>query len=80
MVDDADRGLYGKFFVSRLNDEVGKHTNCDYFVLDLVHDRHAKMALLAYAASCADEFPLLAKDLLDRCGYGSGAAVDGFGN
>lgn len=64
--DDRDRGLYAKYYVARLNDEVGKHEQCDYFVLDLVHDRHSRMALIAYAASCADEFPALARDLLDR--------------
>lgn len=80
MTDDRDRGLYGKYYVSRIGDETGKHEDCDYFVLDLVHDRHARMALLAYAASCQDEYPLLATDLIERCGFGSGVAVDGFGN
>ena len=79
-MSDHDKGLYEKYYVARLNDDVGKHNECDYFVLDLVHDKHARMALVAYATSCAEEFPFLARDLLERCGYGNGDAVDGFGS
>jgi len=63
---DYGRGLYRKYDVSRVGDESGKHDDCDYFVLDLVHDPHAKAALLAYADSCDVYFPLLASDLRDR--------------
>lgn len=60
------RGLYGKYSVERTDgssDPGGKHENCDYFVLDLTHDPHALPALRAYAESCEQDFPLLARDL-----------------
>lgn len=64
---DKTRGLYEKFTVLR-NDQTdgpgGKHEGCQYFVLDLTHDPHAQAAILAYAESCKDEYPLLAADLL----------------
>lgn len=67
-MDDTKRGLYGKYKVER-NDggsaPGGKHERCEYFVLDLEHDKHAKAALKAYAESCKKEFPQLALDLLD---------------
>ena len=40
-----------------------KHDACDYFVLDIMHDRHAYAALLAYAHSCEPEYPEFVKDL-----------------
>ena len=63
---DPTRGLYGKFKVWRTDgkdSEGEKHDGCDYFVLDLTHDPHARPALLAYADSCEAEYPLLAIDL-----------------
>lgn len=62
---DVDRqlGLYGKYRVERMHDAHGKHAKCDYFVLDLVHDKYATAALTAYASACESEYPLLAKDL-----------------
>lgn len=63
---DPTRGLYDKFTVTRNDDtdmEGGKHEGCEYFVLDLDHDKHAPPALEAYAASCEAEYPLLARDL-----------------
>lgn len=60
------RGLYNKFRVERMDGSSnpgGKHDGCEYFVLDLTHDKHAKAALLAYADSCNTEYPLLAQDL-----------------
>lgn len=63
---DASRGLYGKFYVRRVDgrDTVGeKHADCEYFVLDMTHDPHAAAALRAYADSCEAEFPALARDL-----------------
>lgn len=57
---DVQQGLYRKYNVERLNDPTGKHKDCHYYVLDLVHDKHAVQALLAYAASCETEFPTLA--------------------
>jgi hypothetical protein len=69
MVDDRDRGLYGKYVVRRSDgssEPGGKHEHCDYFVLDLVHDAHASAALAAYATSCETEYPALYDDLTDR--------------
>ena len=59
-------GLYNKFIVNRMDgrDEIGKkHYGCEYFVLDLDHDRHAAAALFAYADSCHADYPVLAQDL-----------------
>lgn len=63
---DKTKGLYGKFIVRRTDgrDHPGeKHDGCEYFVLDLSHDPHAYPALMAYAASCSEDYPLLASDL-----------------
>lgn len=71
---DCERPLYGKFWVERLDgssDRDGKHEFCDYFVLDLVHDKFAYPALKAYAEACAEEYPQLAADILERIGGGS---------
>ena len=65
---DNHAGLYRKYKVERLNDPGGKHNDCDYFVLDLVHDKYAKSAIEAYANACIDEFPALSVDLLGRVG------------
>lgn len=64
--DDKSRGLYRKFDVTRVDGSSGpdgKHHDCEYFVLDLSHDKHAEAELRAYAESCAAEFPQLAADL-----------------
>jgi hypothetical protein len=63
---DKSRGLYNKFHIQRVDGSHkpgGKHDGCEYFVLDLTHDKHAKAALLAYAESCKTEYPLLSHDL-----------------
>lgn len=60
---DQQQGFHEKYHVERLNDPAGKHRNCHYYVLDLIHDKHAPVALEAYAASCEAEYPELAKDL-----------------
>jgi len=63
---DPNRGIYNKFFVARVDGSDGpgeKHDGCDYFVLDITHDRYARPALVAYANACRDEYPLLAADL-----------------
>ena len=62
-------GLYKKFTVIRndgSSNPGGKHYNCEYFVLDLTHDKYANPALLAYAAACADEYPILAQELRNK--------------
>lgn len=75
---DKTRGLYGKFYVSRVDGSGlpgGKHDGCDYFVLDLTHDKHAASALRAYADSCAAEYPLLAADLRAKLATPNAEAV-----
>lgn len=45
---NAQQGLYAKFIVRRTDGSDapgGKHHGCDYFVLDVTHDKHAKAAL-----------------------------------
>ena len=69
--DKRTTGLYNKFTVTRTDgkSEPGeKHDGCDYFVLDLTHDPHAIPALVAYAASCETDYPLLARDLILKVG------------
>ncbi len=67
------KGLHNKFTVSRVDGQDqkddDKHFKCDYFVLDLTHDRHALPALHAYAKSVLDEKPELAIDLLSFVHY-----------
>ena len=68
---DKKRGVYNKFEVTRTDggSRPGKkHHRCEYFVLDLTHDKHAEAALRAYADSCANEYPLLASDLQAKLG------------
>lgn len=71
MIGDKNRGLYRKYKVERMDggsDEGQKHEHCQYFVLDLTHDKHARLALYAYAESCRLEYPLLASDLVRKAG------------
>lgn len=66
---DPNRGLYGKFYVERTDGKSApgqKHDGCEYFILDLDHDKNAVPALEAYAASCEAEYPLLASDLREK--------------
>lgn len=65
-MSDTARGLYNKYIVRRADgsfETVDKHEHCNYFVLDIRHDKHAAAALRAYADSCEVEFPALAADL-----------------
>ena len=65
-VSDRERGLYDKFRLERLDGKSAageKHDGCEYFVLDLTHDPHAIDALIAYAESCAEGYPVLSSDL-----------------
>ena len=66
-MNKRNKGLYQKFQIIQRTDgqsEPGKkHFGCDYFVLDLTHDPHAREAVLAYANSCASDYPMLARDL-----------------
>lgn len=61
--DDRERGVYLRYEVQRLQDDERKHVGCDYFVLDLTHDKFARKALKAYAKACSKEHPQLAQDL-----------------
>lgn len=65
-MSDKECGLYKKFSVFR-NDGSSlpgqKHHGCDYFVLDLTHDKFAALAPAAYADACENDYPLLASDL-----------------
>jgi hypothetical protein len=60
---DRERGIYRKYDVQRVDGRADKHSGCEYFVLDLTHDKFAPAALAAYAAACAEEFPALSADL-----------------
>ena len=63
---EQEQGLCARYHVNRVDgssEPGGKHEKCRYFVLDLDHDHHAWKALIAYASSCQEEFPELAKDI-----------------
>lgn len=63
------QGLFHKFKVRRTDgssDPGGKHEHCEYFVLDVDHDPHARAALAAYAAAVEATHPELAKDMRER--------------
>lgn len=67
-MDDKNIGLYKKFEVKRTDGSSGpggKHEHCEYFVLDLTHDKYSLPALKAYADACRSEYPALARDLDD---------------
>lgn len=66
IMGDKSRGLYSKFTVTRNDGKSGpggKHEKCEYFVLDVSCDPHAIPALMAYAESCKEDYPLLAADV-----------------
>ena len=60
---DKEKGLYAKYYVKRLNDDAGKHKNCEFFVLDWQHDKFAIPAMAAYANACENEYPQLTRDI-----------------
>lgn len=71
---NAQQGLYGKFRIERTDGGSapgGKHHGCQYFVLDVTHDKHAAVALAAYADAVAATHPQLAQDMRDRWGLPS---------
>jgi hypothetical protein len=62
-------GLYKKFNVERVDGSSGpggKHENCEYFVLDIKHDKFAIPAMAAYADACEYEYPELAEDIWNK--------------
>lgn len=60
---DRENGVYRKYDVRRVDDPKGKHDACWYFVLDPKHDRHARVALAAYAEAVRLDYPQLSDDL-----------------
>jgi len=62
IVSDHDLGLYKKYTVIR-NDNSEKHKNCQYFVIDINHDKFAEDVLKYYAYLCELEYPHLSRDL-----------------
>jgi hypothetical protein len=81
-------GLYRKYNVTRLTDPRGKHTDCEYFVLDWKHDPFTIPAMEAYSRACAGEYPELSASLhymiqcysppvQPRRGYMGGGTVGG---
>jgi hypothetical protein len=62
---EEDRGLEHRYDVKRVNDPIGKHANCRYFVLDPKHDPIARVALTAYAVEArAAGYTTLGDDLM----------------
>lgn len=66
-VPNTEQGLYRKFRVERVD---GKHPDCEYFVLDIDHDPHAKVALHSYVLSVESTHPQLAADMRARYNLG----------
>lgn len=65
---EKSEGLYRKYYVRRLHDPAGKHKDCEYYVLDSMHDKYSADALEAYARCCLKEFPRLANYLFNMAG------------
>jgi hypothetical protein len=64
-----DQGIFNKFTVTRTDGRhvAGeKHADCEHFVLDITHDRHALPALIAYADSCKADYPQLSAELRSK--------------
>ena len=73
------QGVFRKFNVQRTDGSDqpgGKHHGCEYFVLDVAHDQHAKPALEAYAVACATTHPQLSADMRERYGLQAQAAAE----
>ena len=71
-MDEERTGIYRKYEVRRTDGGSNfgcKHEHCLYFVLDLDHDIHSTKAILAYADSCEENYPLLSRDLRDIAKY-----------
>lgn len=61
---DVTRGIYAKFRAERTDPESQqRHKDCRVFVLEPLHDPHARPALAAYAAHCAEGVPELSSDI-----------------
>jgi len=71
-VDQKNLGLYNKFYIERTDDRDligGDRENAEYLVLDLTYDPHARVAAVAYAKAVETEYPLLARDILDKLAF-----------
>lgn len=65
----VDRGLTRKYQVQRHDGRDGsgqKHEGCEYFVLDLTHDKNARVAASAYADAIKETNFELYRDLSCR--------------
>ena len=62
MVEGLDR----KYVVNRVDDPAGKHSECEYFVLDLTHDPIARLAAGTYAHTVREDNPELFRELSHR--------------
>lgn len=64
------QGLFRKFDVRRTDGSdatpMGKHYGCEYFVLDVNHDKNAPAALAAYADAVEATHAELARDMRER--------------
>jgi hypothetical protein len=59
----------GKYKVTRTDGSSRKgkkHERCQYFVLDLQHDKFFLSALRAYSRACKKEYPKLAADIQNK--------------
>lgn len=77
---NTEQGLYRKFDVRRTDGSDqpgGKHDGCEYFVLDVTHDPHARPALAAYRDSVAATHPDLARDMGEQYGLEPAPTADG---
>jgi len=66
MGDDLEMDLTQPYTVKRNNDPVGKHKDCDFFVLNLTTDVRARKAAKKYVELCRDRYPALAHELGER--------------
>jgi hypothetical protein len=69
MDDKRKIGIYAKFRIERTDGQSApgcKHDGCEYFVLDLDHDKFSIPAIEAYAEACKDEYPVLAEELKEK--------------
>jgi hypothetical protein len=64
-MSSSSEGLIRKFKVERLTPSSRgiTHDGCQYFVLDITHDPYARVAALAYAKACDQEYRSLSIDL-----------------
>ena len=68
--DHENRGLYRKYELRRVNEDGSlRYVVADpFFALRYTTDPHARVALEAYADSCAADYPALAADLYRQLG------------